>query len=150
MSILAQHKYPLSPKHDVYTCLSPCLRTRVYCLATTTTTTTTKPRPNLDQLVIEPQLIPSQTLVTSPHSRPILNDPSLRSTWAHRAWVASGCTTVMISLAKSIMGAAESHMWLEPILASLVGYILADLGFGVYHWGIDNYGSAQLQFFVPK
>ena len=111
MSILAQHKYPLSPKHDVYTCLSPCLRTRVHCLATTTTTTTTtKPRPNLDQLVIEPQLIPSQTLVTSPHSRPILNDPSLRSTWAHRAWVASGCTTVMISLAKSIMGAAESHV----------------------------------------
>ncbi|KAL4619131.1 hypothetical protein ACB092_06G057700 [Castanea dentata] len=147
MSILAQHKYPLSSKHHVYTCLSPCLRTHVHCSATTTTTTTTKPRPNLDQLVIEPQLNPSQTLVTSPPSRPILNDPSLRSTWAHRAWVASGCSTVMISLAKSIMGAAESHMWLEPILASLVGYILADLGSGVYHWGIDNYGSASTPIF---
>ncbi|VVA22751.1 PREDICTED: transmembrane 189 [Prunus dulcis] len=49
---------------------------------------------------------------------------------------------VLVSLAKSIIGVANSHIWLEPILAGLVGYVLADLGSGIYHWGIDNYGSA--------
>lgn len=72
-----------------------------------------------------------------------LNDPSLRSTWSHRAWVATGCITVFISLAKSIMGAADSRIRLEPILAGLAGYVLADLLSGVYHWAIDNYGSAS-------
>ncbi|CAL9017586.1 unnamed protein product, partial [Prunus brigantina] len=74
--------------------------------------------------------------------RPQLNDPSLLSTWSHRACVACGFTMVLVSLAKSIIGAANSHMWLEPILAGSVGYVLADLGSGIYHWGTDNYGSA--------
>ncbi|KAF3453485.1 hypothetical protein FNV43_RR03925 [Rhamnella rubrinervis] len=55
-----------------------------------------------------------------------LRDPSddhddMLSTWSHRAWVATGCTTVLVSLAKSIMGAANSHIWLETILAGLFG-----------------------------
>ncbi|XP_075477668.1 fatty acid desaturase 4-like 2, chloroplastic [Primulina tabacum] len=72
---------------------------------------------------------------------PVLNDPTLKSTWPQRAWVAGGCTTVLISLAKSVFAAEASHIWLEPILAGLIGYVLADLASGVYHWGIDNYGS---------
>lgn len=78
---------------------------------------------------------------------PIVNDPTLRSTWAHRAWLTGGCTTVLISLAKSVAAAAESHTWLEPIIAAFVGYALADLGSGVYHWGIDNYGGAETPVF---
>ncbi|KAL8469999.1 hypothetical protein ACS0TY_032750 [Phlomoides rotata] len=84
------------------------------------------------------------TLLNRP---PILNDPTLRSTWAHRAWLTSGCTTVLISLAKSVAGAAESHIWLEPLIAGFIGYVLADLGSGVYHWGIDNYGGAETPVF---
>nr|XP_023901061.1 fatty acid desaturase 4, chloroplastic-like [Quercus suber] len=87
-------------------------------------------------------------MITSPsNNQPILNGPSLRSTWVHRAWIACGCTMVLISLAKAIMGAAKSHIWLKPILAGLVGYVLADLMSGVYHWGIDNYGSASTPIF---
>ncbi|GMP52561.1 hypothetical protein CsSME_00018324 [Camellia sinensis var. sinensis] len=41
----------------------------------------------------------------------------------------------------------NSHMWLEPILAGLVGYVLADLGSGVYHWAIDNYGGSTTPVF---
>ncbi|GFP79162.1 fatty acid desaturase 4 chloroplastic [Phtheirospermum japonicum] len=44
---------------------------------------------------------------------PQLNDPTLKSDWSHRAWVAGGCTTVLISLAKSVAGAAGSHMWAQ-------------------------------------
>lgn len=61
--------------------------------------------------------------------------------------MASGCATVLISLVKCAAGSAASHMWLEPVLAGLVGYLLADLGSGVYHWGIDNYGDASTPVF---
>ncbi|XP_075668908.1 fatty acid desaturase 4, chloroplastic-like [Castanea sativa] len=54
---------------------------------------------------------------------------------------------VLFSLEKAIMGATKSHLWFEPILAGLVGYVLADLMIGVYHWGIDNYGSALTPIF---
>ncbi|KAK7825794.1 fatty acid desaturase 4, partial [Quercus suber] len=43
--------------------------------------------------------------------------------------------------------AAESHIWFRPILAALAGYILADLGSGVYYWGIYNYGSISTPIF---
>ncbi|XP_059430098.1 fatty acid desaturase 4, chloroplastic-like [Corylus avellana] len=100
------------------------------------------------QKVIEPRLNPSPMVVTlTAPNPPILNDPTLTSTWSHRAWVASGCTTVLISLAKAIAGAAESHTWLEPILAGLLGYILVDLASGFYHWRIDNYGSSSTPLF---
>lgn len=94
-------------------------------------------RPNSDNLTLNP--------VTS--RPPVLNDPTLKSTWSHRAWVAGGCTTVLVSLAKSVAGATDSHILLEPILAGLIGYVMADLGSGVYHWGIDNYGGADTPVF---
>ncbi|CAB4277792.1 unnamed protein product [Prunus armeniaca] len=103
---------------------TPTLSTSMICSFTTNI------KPSADNLVIRGAI------------RPQLNDPSLLSTWSHRAWVACGFTMVLVSLTKSIIGVANSHIWLEPILAGLMGYVLADLGSGIYHWGIDNYGSA--------
>ena len=37
-----------------------------------------------------PLALSTATMITSPPNHPILNDPSLRSTWAHRAWVHVG------------------------------------------------------------
>jgi len=54
---------------------------------------------------------------------------------------------VLFTLAKAAVGAAHSHIWWQPILAAYVGYIMADLGSGVYHWGIDNYGDASTPVF---
>ncbi|VVB11392.1 unnamed protein product [Arabis nemorensis] len=96
---------------------------RVTCLITTTTTS----HPNSVKLV-----------VVNP---PLSSDPTLQSTWTHRFWVATGCTTVLVSFAKSIIGGFASHLWLEPALAGFSGYMLADLGSGVYHWAVDNYGD---------
>ncbi|KAL2472988.1 Fatty acid desaturase 4 [Forsythia ovata] len=75
------------------------------------------------------------------------NDPSLISTWSHCAWFASGCITVLISLAKSVTTAFNSRTWLELILSYMVGYVLADLFSGIYHWAIDNYGCAKTPIF---
>lgn len=143
MSILPQHKYLTRSLTHVPKYHQLCLRRLVICSATTATTkSSTKPT----QLVNEPRLVNPPELV-SPIAPPFLNDPSLQSTWSHRLWVATGCTTVLISLAKAIVAAADSHVWLQPILAGYIGYILADLGSGVYHWGIDNYGDASTPVF---
>ncbi|KFK29209.1 hypothetical protein AALP_AA7G103300 [Arabis alpina] len=99
------------------------LRVRVSC----SVTNTTKFQPNRQKLVVE--------------NPPLSNDPTLQSTWTHRLWVAAGCTTVFTSFAKSIVGGFGSHRWLEPALAAYAGYVLADLGSGVYHWVIDNFGD---------
>ncbi|CAN7014664.1 unnamed protein product [Brassica rapa subsp. trilocularis] len=99
------------------------LRLRFTC----SVTTTTKSRPNREKLV-----------VVNP---PRFTDTAFQSTWSHRLWVSAGCTTVFVSFAKSITGGFGSNLWLEPTLAGFAGYILADLGSGVYHWATDNYGD---------
>ncbi|TXG67809.1 hypothetical protein EZV62_009084 [Acer yangbiense] len=58
----------------------------------------------------------------------------------------SGLTYMFIQH-KLVVAAANSHIWLEPMLAGYIGYILSDLGSGVYHWGIDNYGDASTLIF---
>ncbi|RAL37760.1 hypothetical protein DM860_000454 [Cuscuta australis] len=80
-------------------------------------------------------------------AKTLKDDQSLRSTWSHRAWVACGCTTVLISLAEAVSGGAGSHVWVEPVLAGYIGYVMADLGSGAYHWAIDNYGSTETPIF---
>ncbi|KAF8023826.1 hypothetical protein BT93_F1108 [Corymbia citriodora subsp. variegata] len=117
-------------------------RGRVYCLAATTT----KPRPDRTHLAVEPRPSTAPGPLISP-TRPVLDDPSLKSTWGHRAWLACGCTAVLVALAKSVVVSCESHAWAEPVLAGALGYVLADLGSGVYHWGIDNYGDASTPVF---
>lgn len=91
-------------------------------------------------------MTPPPAVVTATN-RPIDNDPSLQSTWSHRAWVVAGCTTLLISLGESMKGSVDLLMWVEPIFAGWVGYILADLGSGVYHWAIDNYGDGSTPIF---
>ncbi|KAI9108533.1 hypothetical protein K1719_020417 [Acacia pycnantha] len=151
MSSLAQHKFPLNPHHRTTTRGRFLLcNTRVYCSSTTTTTATTKLKSDAKQLIIEPQLESSKPVVvtsTTINSPPSSNDPSMQSTWSHRAWVAAGCTTVFVSLAKCISQSAILHVWFEPVLTGWVGYILADLGSGVYHWAIDNYGDGSTPAF---
>ncbi|XP_057540418.1 fatty acid desaturase 4, chloroplastic-like [Amaranthus tricolor] len=113
-------------------------RIRIVCTATTPV----KPNPGPNRVVFKPGLVQVK-IANAP--RP--DDPDLKSTWTHRAWLASGCTTMLAALAKAIVASAGSHIWAEPILAALTGYVLADLGSGVYHWGIDNYGDATTPLF---
>ncbi|KAE9612335.1 putative B domain of TMEM189, localization domain-containing protein [Lupinus albus] len=144
MYSLGQHKYLPSFHHQSCTSNSLLYKARVYC--TTTTTTNSKSRSGNKELAIEQRLVlPAPTAVAATN-RLIESDPSLQSTWPHRAWVAAGCTTLLISIGQSTKIAADLHMWVEPIIAGYVGYILADLGSGIYHWGIDNYGDGSTPF----
>ncbi|KAK7333541.1 hypothetical protein VNO80_30316 [Phaseolus coccineus] len=143
MYSLPQHKYTPNLHQKVCKNSSPFHPFRVY--NSTTTNTTSTPKSNVKPLVIEPGLVPvvPRVITTIDNHRPMNNDTSLQSTWSHRAWVTFGCTTLLISLGESIKGAMDLNMWVEPIIASWVGYILADLGSGVYHWAIDNYGDGS-------
>lgn len=146
MAALPHQKYSLRSQEYVPKWHRPSHYTCVTCSATAST----KPKPgypNTGRLIIEPQLVTSPMVTPTSATGTLLSDPSLQSTWTHRAWVASGCITVAIALAKSMVAAATSHVWLEPMLAGYIGYILADLGSGVYHWGIDNYGDASTSLF---
>ncbi|KAG8379636.1 hypothetical protein BUALT_Bualt07G0109600 [Buddleja alternifolia] len=75
------------------------------------------------------------------------------ATPGQRAWFASGCTTLLITLAKSIVMIAGApnrlRTLVETTLAGFVGYILADLVSGIYHWGLDNYGSVNTPILGP-
>ncbi|KAF8079769.1 hypothetical protein N665_1002s0019 [Sinapis alba] len=131
MAVPLQTKYTLSPitNNIIPRSHSPSLlRVRVKC----SLNPAKKSHPNREKLVLE------KRLVSPPPSN---DDPTLQSTWTHRLWVAAGCTTVFASFAKSITGGFSSHLLLEPALAGYAGYILADLGSGLYHWAIDNYGD---------
>ncbi|KAI4388181.1 hypothetical protein MLD38_000534 [Melastoma candidum] len=79
------------------------------------------------------------------------DDPSLQSTWSHRAWLLSGCATVKVTPGKSALAAVatSSSGVVEPgvVVAGLAGYFLEDLGSGVYHRGIDNFGDASMPLF---
>ncbi|KAL2472990.1 Fatty acid desaturase 4 [Forsythia ovata] len=144
MAILPRHNPTFRPLHHARLSHHNSLPARIYC-----STTTTPAKPSRDQIIKRPTIVPAALVQTAAtvSTRPVLNDPSLQSTWSHRVWVASGCTTVLISLSKSLTTAVDSHIWIEPILAGFIGYVLADLGSGIYHWGIDNYGDSETPFF---
>ncbi|CAK8565562.1 unnamed protein product [Lathyrus sativus] len=149
MSSLTQLKHLPSFHHKACTKSKLIHRIRVYCSTNTTTSTTSatlNSKPNVDQLIVEPRFAPLPIKAVTVANHPTESDASLQSTWSHRAWVAVGCTTLLISLGESIKGSMDMNMWVEPILAGWVGYILADLGSGVYHWAIDNYGDGSTPF----
>ncbi|PIA27483.1 hypothetical protein AQUCO_07700035v1 [Aquilegia coerulea] len=143
MYTLPQNRLSIKHPHYLHTC-QPRIVTHVNCAATTTTR-----RPKTNQVVLEEvQVINTPSPQLNSGRSPIIDDEStLQSTWTHRAWVASGCTSVFVSLAKSIVNSTDANLLLEPVLAGLLGYVLADLGSGVYHWAIDNYGDASTPVF---
>ncbi|KAL6544461.1 hypothetical protein OROMI_023323 [Orobanche minor] len=82
------------------------------------------------------------------------NEKLYKATWSHRAWYATGCTTVLISLAKSWILISKPpstrRTWVDFTFAALLAYLLADLVSGIFHWAADNYGSAQTPFFGTR
>lgn len=87
-----------------------------------------------------------------------LTDVPLESTPEQRAWTALGCAAVLATLGKAAAAvAAAAASEVDPggaeaavaaaALGLAAGYAMADLGSGVYHWGIDNYGDARSPVF---
>lgn len=76
-----------------------------------------------------------------------LTDTNLKSTLEHRLWVAFGATAVTGMLAKALFACESPEDFLQLGVGAFAAYILSDLGTGIYHWGIDNYGDATTPVF---
>lgn len=129
--------YTLSPPHHL-------LLLRGLSSASTTCRAVATPNPRISDT---PDTAPSPSRNRNKNA---VLDPALRSTWAHRAWVAAGSAAVLTALSNSVTAAADSGSVLEPALATALGYVLADLGSGFYHFGIDNYGGPSTPVFGPQ
>ena len=74
-------------------------------------------------------------------------EEELKSSWEHRAWVwgASGLMAMSFGMGVVHADSMAEYAW---IVAGAVGaYLLADLGTGIYHWGVDNYGDGSTPVF---
>ncbi|KAJ9672081.1 hypothetical protein PVL29_025646 [Vitis rotundifolia] len=118
------------PHHKYYSLRSPnnvgrrhhtLFPALVHCSATSTA----KAKRKAGQLVIEPRPLTQPRIAKTP-DRPSINDQDLLSDY------------VLISLVKCATGSANSHMWLEPVLAGLIGYIEAFQGHHKWPWTITR------------
>jgi hypothetical protein len=78
----------------------------------------------------------------APTGRVLLESAAeLRSTAEHRAWVA--LTTGLLGAAAAAgLARVDSPAEAAGVAAAALGaYVFSDLGTGVYHWAVDNYGS---------
>lgn len=71
----------------------------------------------------------------------------LTSTVEHRMWT-YGCMALLATqLGASMLQAGTPGDEGTLALALLAAYVLSDLGTGIYHWGVDNYGGPDTPFF---
>ncbi|CAL5007962.1 unnamed protein product [Urochloa decumbens] len=86
------------------------------------------------------------SMSTAPSSQDVVPD-ELRSTWPHRALTLAGFLAIFASFLTTARLVASSGSptadLLAAAMAAAVGYFVADLATGVYHWLIDNYGGTD-------
>jgi len=71
---------------------------------------------------------------------------NLRSSWEHRAWTLGPMSLMAALMYQGISSAAEPSDWAAITAALFASYILSDLGTGIYHWSVDNYGDGNTPF----
>ena len=81
---------------------------------------------------------------SSSSGRIVLETPEeLKSTLEHKLWV-SGTTTLLagtfVNGLAQLDGPADAA---AAAVAIALAYVLSDLGTGIYHWGVDNYGDSK-------
>ena len=76
-----------------------------------------------------------------------LTDTKLKSTLEHRLWCIFGGAAVTGMLAKAFLACQSPEDYLQIGVGAVAAWILSDLGTGIYHWGVDNYGDASTPIF---
>ncbi len=71
------------------------------------------------------------------------SEEELRSTWEHRFWVGGTTALLVATLANGLVHVSGFDDVVGVVLAGMAAYVLSDLGTGIYHWGVDNYGDAH-------
>eukprot|EP00899_Mesostigma_viride_P006510 jgi/Mesvir1/15860/Mv03406-RA.1 len=76
-----------------------------------------------------------------------LTAEDLASTDQHRLIVGVASALLVALLGKGLLACHGTPDTIEVTIAAALAYILSDLGSGVYHWAIDNYGDANTPIF---
>lgn len=75
------------------------------------------------------------------------SEDELKSTWGMRAWV-GGTMLLMAGTFYNGLSHADGVMdYVNIGVGTVMAYVLADLGTGIYHWGVDNYGDGNTPVF---
>ena len=71
----------------------------------------------------------------------------LRSTWEHRAWVGGSTLLLAATVAEAASRVDDAGCAAAVAAAAAAAYVLSDLGTGVFHWAVDNYGTGATPVF---
>lgn len=71
------------------------------------------------------------------------SDDELKSNFEHRAWVGSAHVLLGALAYQGLISVQSPEEGLGVFLSAVAAYLLADLGTGIYHWSVDNYGDAN-------
>lgn len=83
-----------------------------------------------------------------PSGRVVLESrDELTSTMEHRLWVGTTFALMGTTLGVGLGQVHDGGDAAGAAVAFFLGYVLSDLGTGVYHWAVDNYGSGSTPFF---
>lgn len=72
---------------------------------------------------------------------------SIQSTPGQQAAVAGFGVVAALESVNIAVQASGPEEAAASIAAAMLGYLFADFGVGVYHWGVDNYGSENTPIF---
>lgn len=71
----------------------------------------------------------------------------LRSTWEHRAWVGGTTLLLAATVVEGVSRVDGAGGAATVAAAAAAAYVLSDLGTGVFHWAVDNYGTGATPVF---
>lgn len=71
----------------------------------------------------------------------------LQSTWEHRLWTYGSMALMGAHLSVGLLQVDSPVSALQAVGVLALAYGLADVGTGIYHWGVDNYGGADTPIF---
>ena len=97
----------------------------------------------------EPPVSDKRTPATE-YFKPLVEGDMLLSTGTQRAIVAGSAALLLAIAVKAAMAVALSPVDTQPLLLivmAVLGYEFADVGSGVYHWAMDNYGDKDTPIF---
>jgi ubiquitin-conjugating enzyme E2 variant len=75
------------------------------------------------------------------------SEEELKSTWEHRALVGSSICLMAATFYSGLSHADGLLDYASFAIGTVAAYFLSDLGTGIYHWGVDNYGDGNTPVF---
>jgi hypothetical protein len=74
-------------------------------------------------------------------------EDELKSTDEHRVTVATATALMLGTFISGVSSVSGFGDYLSVAAGMVLAWVLSDLGSGIYHWGVDNYGSGKTPVF---